>query len=278
MITLDKIKERAGLEGVSFNLILKEYTHFFVLDYFFKAGLFSHLVFQGGTALKLAYQGVRYSEDLDFVLTRKNSQFLNSLGKRIFALATYLDKLLPFARDIQVKMQKDAPNFKRFSLNLDIETLKAKDRTNLEVVNIPSYQHQTMIIRKEVLPVNPAINVETPQEILSDKFVALGARDYLKGRDIWDIYFILNTLKVSLNKDILQMVQKKIRDYQMHDKEFKLKFKENLLLLKEKGSQVLRQEMEKFLPVFYRRSFAKKYQDISEEVLAVSLEVLERLK
>lgn len=116
MINLTEIEEKARLEGVSINLILKEYIHFFVLEYLFRSGHFSHLVFQGGTALRFAYAGVRYSEDLDFVLNRKNKQFLASLTKKMGHLTTHIDKFLPFAKDIQLRIQKNTPNFKRFIL------------------------------------------------------------------------------------------------------------------------------------------------------------------
>lgn len=40
------------------------------------------------------------------------------------------------------------------------------------------------------------ILAETPEEILSDKIRALYERKYLKGRDIYDIWWINNQLKV----------------------------------------------------------------------------------
>lgn len=278
MINLDKIVEKAAVEGVSANLVLKEYIHFFILEYLFRSGYFSHLVFQGGTALRFAYGGVMYSEDLDFVLNRKNKQFLNSLTKGLNRLTIYLDRLLPFVRNTQLRIQKNTPDFKRFILTLEIETFTAKDRTHIEVLNIPSYDNQIMIIRRDGIFTTPAIRVETPKEILSDKLLAIGARDYIKGRDLWDVYFLLNTLKVTLDKDILLLVQKKIRDYHMDYKEFNLKMKDNISLLEEKGGQIISQEMDIFLPVFYRRSFDKKYKDILEGVLNASLWIKEKIK
>ncbi len=271
MVELDKIKKRARLEAVGINLILKEYIHFFVLEYLFKSGYFSHLVFQGGTALRFAYGGVRYSEDLDFVLRRKDNEFLNSLIKGMNHLPAHIDRLLPFTKKIQLKIQKNTPDFKRFTLALEVETMMAKDKTHIEVLNIPSYDNQVMIIRREDIPVSPAITVESPKEILGDKFMALGSREYLKGRDIWDIYFLLSVLNVSLSKDILKMVQKKIIDYHTDYKEFNLKFEKSIALLKERGGYILKREMDKFLPVYYRKSFDKKYKTISEEVLNASL-------
>lgn len=277
MVNLEKIKEKARAEGAGIDLILKEYIHFFILEFLFKSGYFTKLVFQGGTALRFSYGGIRYSEDLDFVLTRKMPQFLDYLTKEMSNLASYLDKLLPFARNIQLKTQKDTAEFKRFNLIMEVETLKSKNKTSIEILNIPSYDNQTMIISRQDIPSFPAITVETPQEILSDKFIALAGRNYLKGRDIWDIYFILNTLKVSLSKEILKMLRKKLKDYHLGLQEFNLKFKSNLRLLKEEGGQVLKEEMDRFLPVSYRRSFEKKYLEILENVVEACESMFEQL-
>ena len=48
--------------------ILKEHYQLFMLDILFNAPFESRLVFKGGTALRLAYGSVRFSEDLDFSL------------------------------------------------------------------------------------------------------------------------------------------------------------------------------------------------------------------
>ena len=50
MINPQEIKKEAEIQGVTANLIFKEYVHQVVLEYLFRKGFFSHLVFQGGTA------------------------------------------------------------------------------------------------------------------------------------------------------------------------------------------------------------------------------------
>ena len=46
---------------------MKEAIHLHLLSALSEAGVLQHVVFQGGTALRLCYGGERYSEDLDFV-------------------------------------------------------------------------------------------------------------------------------------------------------------------------------------------------------------------
>ena len=46
---------------------MKEAIHLHLLSALSEAGVLQHVIFQGGTALRLCYGGERYSEDLDFV-------------------------------------------------------------------------------------------------------------------------------------------------------------------------------------------------------------------
>jgi predicted nucleotidyltransferase component of viral defense system len=62
----DFMAERGIAAEMEQNLI-KEAIHLHVLSALSDAGVLRHVVFQGGTALRLCYGGERYSEDLDFV-------------------------------------------------------------------------------------------------------------------------------------------------------------------------------------------------------------------
>lgn len=266
MLNWDFITNRARSEGVTSFLILKEALHLLILDYLFREGAFSSLVFQGGTALRIVYQGVRYSEDLDFVLTRKDPSFLKTLSKMLEGLPSYLDKFLPFAKTIVLRTQKETEAFVRFYLVVEIENLNTKDRTNIDVMDVPSYENETVIVRKEDFPVSPAIRVETPREILGDKFCAFGSREYVKGRDLWDIHYLLDTMKVPFDAETKEWVRKKVADYGSNSSEFKKGFKKNFMTLEQKGSAILKAEMERFLPQAYQEVFKEKYPEILEKV------------
>jgi len=278
MINAEKIKKRAEAEGVSVNLIFKEYLHFSVLDYLFRKGLFANLVFQGGTALRFVYQGVRYSEDLDFVLRRKNNHYFNRLFEILKSLPAYLDKFVPFTPIIQIKLQKSTSLLQRYVLIVEGEFLRGKDRTHIEIAPVPSYDNRAVILKLEDLALNPAIVVESPAEILSDKFIAFGARRYLKGRDIWDINFILETLSVAVNKEILRMVKKKISDYNLSTAEFFRGLEKNIFLLKKKGKVILKKEMERFLPKNYQNLSASRYEEICQREVEILSKLISDIK
>ena len=267
MINLEKIKDKAAADGIGFNLVLKEYIHFLVLDYMFKNDLFSYIVFQGGTALRFAYKGVRYSEDLDFVLKERKGGFFDKIPDKLNNLPSYIDKLIPFAKNIRLKTQKQSPTIKRFIISMAVEGFLALDKTNIEFAAVPSYESRVMIIDKEDMPVNPAVAVESPAEILSDKFIAVGARKYVKGRDIWDIFFLLNTLHTKIDDNVIKMCKAKISDYGLAPDEFTAKYQKNYLLLQNEGHMILKEEMDKFLPSAYKKLYKTDYRVICNEAL-----------
>src|ERR1700675_549875 len=58
---------KRGIPGEMEQNLIKEAIHLHLLSALSDAGVLRHVVFQGGTALRLCYGGERYSEDLDFV-------------------------------------------------------------------------------------------------------------------------------------------------------------------------------------------------------------------
>lgn len=277
MINADKIKQKAENDNVSSSLVFKEHVHLIILEYLFRKGLFSQMVFQGGTALRLAYQGMRYSEDLDFVLQKKNLPCFANMHSELQPLTSQIKKLIPLVTAAQLKVQEETHSFRRYCLILETDFLNTKDKTNIEIANIPSHKYQTLIIRHPDVSLSPAINVETPEEILSDKLFAFCARDYIKGRDIWDIYFIMDTLHIFLNKEIINMVKKKITDYNLTKNEFLILCKKKTELLKSEGAYILHEEMDRFLPVLYRKTFNVQYPDICRNELSVFIKLLKEL-
>ncbi|MEW5814810.1 MAG: nucleotidyl transferase AbiEii/AbiGii toxin family protein [Spirochaetota bacterium] len=278
MMTIELIKKKAAQEEIGFALVLKEYVHLVILDYVFRKELFSNLVFQGGTALRLAYQGVRYSEDLDFVLNKKNKWFWNKLFQEFKPVVSRLKNFMPFIHEARLKLQKQSETFQRFHLIIDADGLASKDRTNIEIANIPAYTHQVKILRYPDLALSPALVVEKPEEIFSDKVVAVFARDYIKGRDLWDLHYLINTLKLTLTPEIVKMAKKKIRDYGHEVNKFTREMSSRFVVLEKEGPEILKTEMDLFLPSAYRRIYSAGYAEICREELDVFKKIYRELK
>ena len=54
------------------------------------------------------------------------------------------------------------------------------------------------------------LTVESANEILADKAVALTARQALKYRDVWDVWYLTNKLNAQIERDV---VANKFADY-----------------------------------------------------------------
>ena len=67
---IDAFIRRRGVEAGMAQNLMKEAIHLHLLSALSEAGVLRHVVFQGGTALRLCYGGERYSEDLHFVCGR----------------------------------------------------------------------------------------------------------------------------------------------------------------------------------------------------------------
>lgn len=61
--------------------IVREYLEMEVLHYLSRSKLADNVIFYGGTALRLAYQGFRFSEDLDFLFVKNSKSDKKELVK-----------------------------------------------------------------------------------------------------------------------------------------------------------------------------------------------------
>ena len=86
--------------------------------------------------------------------------------------------------------------------------------------------------------------VESENEILADKAVALTAREVLKYRDIWDVWDLTDRLKTQVDREI---VRRKFDDYGVADVEAKAK-KRLDELSQNSTLQSFLDEMRRFLP------------------------------
>ncbi len=106
---------------------------------------FSHLVFQGGTALRLCYQNPRFSEDLDFVRRQPHGRLDYSVVTWD-ALVEHLQNIFPWVRDLTTKIQKSTPTLSRAILSGRLPDTTSF-RVHLELANVPAYD-----VAKDLFP------------------------------------------------------------------------------------------------------------------------------
>jgi predicted nucleotidyltransferase component of viral defense system len=185
------------------------------------------LFFQGGTAIRWVYGGLRFSEDLDFVTSHEREGIESLLKKTASATAnTCVAHFGPGAAELQKKAARETA-FKAFyvyrpekqrekiAVKLDFEILKP-DRQPETLRYILRDIPQVAGLMKDghlLLPyASSVILAETPEEILSDKIRAMFERNYIKGRDIYDIWWLVSRMNVKPN---WAMTRKKLSMYRM---------------------------------------------------------------
>lgn len=197
-----------------------------ILLYHVYAQAGSHsLVFQGGTALRWCYGGNRFSEDLDFVTTMSTTALDALFAKALKGaeremvphfgpgrLAVTDKTVREGSRKLLVTWQADAVREKT-TIKLECEPLVSGTKLATEQLvmsALPSVSYLVMAGEFRIPRPNSVLVVETPSEIISDKVRALLEREYLKGRDLYDIWLLSKNPAAQLKRELLEQ---KLRCY-----------------------------------------------------------------
>jgi predicted nucleotidyltransferase component of viral defense system len=279
---------RRGIPGEMEQNLVKEAIHVHLLSALSDAKILRHVVFQGGTALRLCYGAERYSEDLDFVCGKSGSyldqvQFdalirealeatRNSL-RRDFDVGSNQIALKQPAHPMAIKGNSVAVAAWQIVVPIGPNPRSARSRIKIEFANVPSYDNAPRVARVTpglVQVQDVILAVEGPNEILADKAVALTARETLKYRDVWDVWDLTNRLGARIDRDI---VLRKFGDYGTADVETRAKRRLNEMT-KQPTARSFLAEMKRFLP-------AKRVAEMTETglhhaILAESAELIQR--
>ena len=256
--------------------IAKEILHYDILSILYQNPIGKFLVFQGGTALRLCHQNNRYSEDLDFVVDN-GTKF--ELSDMTFFREAFERKIKnKYGLDIELDEPKNNENLvKKYTAKILLPlTNRQKAKINIEIAQIPSYDNSLQTIINNYpneFGINTMVRAESKEEILADKIIALGTREYIKYRDFWDIKF-LQDIHIKLNYDF---INNKIKDYKIEN--FYEKFRNKLELIEQKDIKAdFEYEMSRFLtPQLFE--FVRDndfYRDVKKAVLAKGKEFLQQ--
>jgi predicted nucleotidyltransferase component of viral defense system len=279
---------RHGIPGEMEQNLIKETIHLHLLSALSDAGVLRHVVFQGGTALRLCYGGERYSEDLDFVCGKAGSYVDNIEFERLIqnALGTTQKTL---HRDFNIDSEKitlknpphplaikgDAVSVAAWQIVVPIDPTpnSPKSRVKIEFANVPSYDNGPTVakVTQDLVQMQDVIlTVESTDEILADKAVALTARQAIKYRDVWDVWYLVNKFNAQANRDI---VNRKFADYGTLD--FETKAKRRLDELAEPSTaKMFLEEMRRFLPA--KRVAEINATDLHQTILTANIDLIVR--
>ncbi len=171
---------------------LKEITQELVLNSLYNSAFFKKAAFQGGTALRILYGLMRFSEDLDFALLKPDKKFdLNSYLSSISA------ELKAFGYDVKVEGRSSANAVQNTFLKddslgrlLKVQYPKSDGRKRalkikLEVDTNPpaGAKTETKFLN---FPINFSVTSHDVPSLFAGNGHALLCRDYIKGRDWFD--------------------------------------------------------------------------------------------
>lgn len=172
--------------------IVREYLQARILQSLQRSGAMQTLAFHGGTSLRFLYNIPRYSEDLDFAL-----------------------ELYPEAYDFRVYLQRIVRDFSAEAYAVDVK-LNDKQvvhkafvrfRGLLYELGLSGHDTEVLTIKIEVDTNPPAqaglmttplhkyvsmnLHHHDPATLLAGKLHAILQREYLKGRDVYDLWWYL---------------------------------------------------------------------------------------
>jgi predicted nucleotidyltransferase component of viral defense system len=266
---LSTLKDQAGEQGLPLQTVAAEVLHIILLDVLFSQGESQAMAFQGGTATHLLHGGYRYSEDLDFAgealtgklameLVHKSQSSVEKKTLLVFGNGSTLWKIPQPKSTTRVYT-----SWFHFRPAAERLTLRVK----LEFAQFPVYYPEPLVVRSEldVLQRLSLINGLPARELLAEKITAVAGRRYVKGRDLFDLWYLTVILKTAFDAEL---TVKKFRDYGVQTN-----LTVRLGMLRDFSTEALAQEMNRFLPARYRRMLEN---DGFQRIRHHALDVVER--
>ena len=202
--------------GISQEQIVREEYELIILKSLFESKWGGAFVFKGGTALRLAYDSARFSEDLDFSVIKK---FNKSELKEILKSIANQNQALELKESLQKRYTyfalfkvKEAFMSQSFSIKFEASTRPVRWQKNK--------QYTLQVLKSNVTPLGVLAQVSSLEQIKKEKMNIKP----LRVKDVYDLWFIDQKLGT-----------------------------QNKLNFGKWKAKVVRQELHKFLPLGNRR-------------------------
>jgi|SRR3989344_751669 len=180
---------------ISVNYIVREEYEMMLLKDIFESEYGTHLVFKGGTALRLAYGSARFSEDLDFTLIQKfdSDKFIEFLQKaaRQYPSITDIEARDKFYTIFALVKIKEPFLARAFSIKIEISKRREKWTKDKD--------YTLKVLRSETTPLTVLANIASLEVILCEKIDALKNRKV--ARDVFDHWYINQLLHKEVKPD-----------------------------------------------------------------------------
>jgi len=181
MISSEQLKTFAKEYKINENIVAREFVQVTFLKELYEQRFSKEIFFKGGTAIRLMYGGKRFSEDLDFTVTSKESEFL----KKINEFFKQLSNKYPFTFK-----ERETLAGKTFLLTAEIPNLTSNIFVKLDFSMRENVINPVQEILKTEYPiiVRAFINCLSKNEIFAEKIRAVMKRE--KQRDLYDLWVL----------------------------------------------------------------------------------------
>jgi len=174
------------------------------------------LIFQGGTAVRWCYGGSRFSEDLNFVTPLAMDKVRAILNKTIPGAEKVMIPHFGVGSATLVEKKSRTEALKCFvefrpvnsrekiSIKLEFEGLVSgafPQKQNHILSTLPAVAYLVGSGDFRVPRPNAVVTTETPEEILSDKVYSLLERQYIKGCDLYDVWYLRSVMKTDVHSE-----------------------------------------------------------------------------
>lgn len=184
MLTQVQAQQFAQEQQTIVDNILKEHYQIYILDQLYKSNFADSLVFKGGTALRLTYNSIRFSEDLDFSLLQnvKYNDFKKTIAQIInkfpeSKIQDVYDKYNTLYAKIVFSV-----DFKPIPIGIKIEI--NKNRSGVD------FKHTVGLSKSPFNNIEVVSKVFTLDAILKDKMEILNKGIRRQPRDLFDTWYI----------------------------------------------------------------------------------------
>ncbi len=191
MLELEQIKSYypGNLRGVE-RFMLREYLQYKILEILFESVYANKLVFIGGSALRIVHGNNRFSEDLDFDNFNISPEEFIEIGKTI----QHGLKLEGYEVDIRSMTRVVYHCYIRFPKLLFDNKLSGHAEEKIFIRLDTEAQHFDFIPQRHLLnrfDVFTEIKITPVDILLAQKFLTIISRKQSKGRDFYDVIFLL---------------------------------------------------------------------------------------
>jgi predicted nucleotidyltransferase component of viral defense system len=167
--------------------VVREYWELILLKALYDSSFGRNFIFEGGTALRLAYGSPRFSEDLDFSLTKDvfKDKFPAFVEKLIVPYPELSLTDLESKRYTYLAEVKVAQNYLPFPFRIKLELSKRETK---------HYEWELKLLSSPASVVQVLGQVATLNQLYQDKMACLRGRG--KPKDFFDLWYISGKLKV----------------------------------------------------------------------------------